>query len=1386
LERVGRIKGPFPSYEICVRPSPIHTIIVKINSFLFHFCKVCLIGLNTHFEPHFVLLQKLFQEASNVAAQGSSSLSKLYKLPGFLTENVDDVVKVVHYGGGNWADILSGLGFFPDGNNSHIAPIEIKGINKVSHPYRIGESLQIGGKVIPIEGSSSNRFVVIGDMGSSSGTTVIGNASGIIISAGNLDENGFLNGSWGYTPLTAGLIQSYTGSANVKITGSEGEQDQFVVPIVRPAVPTIAGNKSGNTEVQRLTVLNILQSNLINVLSFLLRASPIISNNKTLVAAETLRNKLLLGQLNVDFILPHLENLMNLSLSEQLQIVLKSFVSVVEPDFGVQLQYLVLYLEKPKVAGLLLTHQIPNLTGGIDRRWALPWIVARPSYNPADAKSFMKKVLGQLLIQTSKSSDKLTIKYNVYLILTIVPLDLELRTAKQIRNLASILYALNDSVWEDVAHRLPNTPLTSVYAGLKAFLKLVVSIPGVPRQVVVAIENLIPAIPDMTAVTTAPADVKAPASLPPQHENSHLAQPQSEDPPKSQHESQHLPEPPLLQNPSHKLDPQPHYHPQYPSQLNSEPQHQSQSQTNYSSQQQSESQKSLQHRPERQPESQHRPQQQHLPQHQPESQNQSQPRHPQQTEQYEPQSEHIYLPRHSQQPAAEHVSEAQHTKEQQPEPHYQLNPQYQPRPSHLQYTTEKSEHQQLAQYPSQPQIPAHQLEPKHQHATQPDAQHQPQYQPPQQYETQKPPQLQQLSEPQQPSQPQHEHQHSPQEPKSQHQQPPDKPETQHKPKSQHATESKFQLQSQHSPNETETERQLKSQSYSQYPQPEPQQLPHYQPQYTTHQPEPQDATQPELLYRPKSQYQSEFQSQYPPQQPDTQQPHELQTQPQYPIYQNEPQLEHQYQLQHQSQPQPQNLQQQPGRHEPYHHHPQSQLQHPTYQLVLQDVIQAEPQHEILYQTSFVGPASMIIPAFPASGILDAPSKSDLQNPSELLPSCSGYKGCASIDKIRYLFSKQSVMDFILKLDINVSRYTNKASLLLHILQQILSQVQLKTDEVTAIQHYINYLTTELNLRTVEWPRISRLSTDVTDILPLCTNNSLYCIILKQISTILYSPLIYRFVQDNAFNSAVYWTKEAYLKFILQNLVSRNILSAKDVAYVESYLQYVERQQPSIAVSGDTLSDILKYLIKPSDAQEQQMSAILTSWLSKANFTEILGDYKIDLSMYAEQLLKSILRYALNHPQVTQNQQLRQTVLHFISRISPSSVAINMGHFVVPLGVQITRRADAVAQNKETWSPVICKKTINLKAVLRAVDRDRLGESGERQLTEYFEREFNPDILIQGFQFWKYNTKGTWLKELLNYILNETEVSPSSRALLSRVIPLIHTTGVGGETLEYVS
>lgn len=61
--------------------------------------------------------------------------------------------------------------------------------------------------------------------------------------------------------------------------------------------------------------------------------------------------------------------------------------------------------------------------------------------------------------------------------------------------------------------------------------------------------------------------------------------------------------------------------------------------------------------------------------------------------------------------------------------------------------------------------------------------------------------------------------------------------------------------------------------------------------------------------------------------------------------------------------------------------------------------------------------------------------------------------------------------------------------------------------------------------------------------------------------------------------------------------------------------------------------------------------------------------------------------------------------------------------------------------------------------------------GEEHLMEYFATEFNLNILSEGFRFWKYITKGRWLKEILKHFLNKTYVSPKARALISRIYSL---------------
>jgi hypothetical protein len=84
-----------------------------------------------------------------------------------------------------------------------------------------------------------------------------------------------------------------------------------------------------------------------------------------------------------------------------------------------------------------------------------------------------------------------------------------------------------------------------------------------------------------------------------------------------------------------------------------------------------------------------------------------------------------------------------------------------------------------------------------------------------------------------------------------------------------------------------------------------------------------------------------------------------------------------------------------------------------------------------------------------------------------------------------------------------------------------------------------------------------------------------------------------------------------------------------MSVVELYLQHM-KEQSNVLVSGEVLSEILEQIIQPSDEQEKKLFEIVSNWLSKANLVEILGDYRIDLSTTAEQVLQLILKFALSH------------------------------------------------------------------------------------------------------------------------------------------------------------
>jgi len=125
-----------------------------------------------------------------------------------------------------------------------------------------------------------------------------------------------------------------------------------------------------------------------------------------LATVEELLKRLLLGQINAKFLLPRLQKLISLSLQEQTQNVLKSFVPVVELDFGLQKEHLNNYLQEPTVVDLVSKQQIPTLTGGIDKGWVLPSVVGHPFYNAVDTSSFVNHELQQFLQPKKKKKKK--------------------------------------------------------------------------------------------------------------------------------------------------------------------------------------------------------------------------------------------------------------------------------------------------------------------------------------------------------------------------------------------------------------------------------------------------------------------------------------------------------------------------------------------------------------------------------------------------------------------------------------------------------------------------------------------------------------------------------------------------------------------------------------------------------------------------------------------------------------------------------------------------------------------------------------------------------------------------------------------------------------------
>jgi hypothetical protein len=72
---------------------------------------------------------------------------------------------------------------------------------------------------------------------------------------------------------------------------------------------------------------------------------------------------------------------------------------------------------------------------------------------------------------------------------------------------------------------------------------------------------------------------------------------------------------------------------------------------------------------------------------------------------------------------------------------------------------------------------------------------------------------------------------------------------------------------------------------------------------------------------------------------------------------------------------------------------------------------------------------------------------------------------------------------------------------------------------------------------------------------------------------------------------------------------------------------------------------------------------------------------------------------------------------------------------------------AIVVKRRIFSPAKCKRVISLNAVLRTVDGERLDEKGESSLWYNSLENLIQISWIKISNFWKYNTKVTWAKEL---------------------------------------
>ncbi|KAJ9574234.1 hypothetical protein L9F63_026121 [Diploptera punctata] len=381
--------------------------------------------------------------------------------------------------------------------------IEYEGTQiKISEPVQSGP-IKVGGPVINfghnIGTRTESRIVVIGK--SDKRIT-----SGITISKENIDVDGTMKNSWGTVPLQEGKIPGFTGSALVPLPEVNGLTKDVIFPIERPTLPNIIIENQYLVSVYRLTILNIIQSNFVNIFSYLLHTNPVVHNLNIKMIVKKCHVWLSLRQINVEVILPYILKIWNYDLRHQLIYSLKKLIGVMSPEFQKELVVFIAFLQDV-AAEEIFAVKIPKITAGIHRPWITEEIMVQPPYDAGNIDYFVNSRLWELVLRIRETTDIQRIKYYIYLVLSHLPVS-EVTLALQIRNLAVLLFCISDQVWAIIIMQLKMVAAYDCYEFIVTLLELLLQVETVPQYFREIIVIIIPVItfpmPTKTTSMTTP------------------------------------------------------------------------------------------------------------------------------------------------------------------------------------------------------------------------------------------------------------------------------------------------------------------------------------------------------------------------------------------------------------------------------------------------------------------------------------------------------------------------------------------------------------------------------------------------------------------------------------------------------------------------------------------------------------------------------------------------------------------------------------------------------------------------------------------------------------------------------------------------------------------